>query len=209
MKSNHAYWYLSLIIKTISNTKWVPTGIQCRADFRLAPSQWETLLQSNTVSHWLGVNIESALQCIGLIIVHVHTISHLQIGWSLSLCVEFSPLKYQHNITNHIDGLMQKRRNSTANTLELCLFCIKSSIYPFPSGQQNKTRDHSQWLIRGVLLLPGPTLIKPDQFDPHVNNQIRKKSRAWHIQPPDGPGEVKVPVGRVDLSKVIFYNLYQ
>ena len=32
-----------------------------RADFRLAPSQWETLLQSNAVSHWLGANLESAL----------------------------------------------------------------------------------------------------------------------------------------------------
>ena len=33
---------------------------QNRADSRFAPSQWETLLQSNTVSHWLGT--ESALQ---------------------------------------------------------------------------------------------------------------------------------------------------
>ena len=32
-----------------------------RADSRLAPSQWETSLQSNAVSHWLGANIESAL----------------------------------------------------------------------------------------------------------------------------------------------------
>ena len=32
-----------------------------RTDSRLAPSQWETLLQSNAVSHWLGTNLESAL----------------------------------------------------------------------------------------------------------------------------------------------------
>ena len=32
-----------------------------RADFRLAPSHWETSLQSNAVSHWLGANLESAL----------------------------------------------------------------------------------------------------------------------------------------------------
>ena len=31
------------------------------ADSRLAPSQWETSLQSKTVSHWLGANLESAL----------------------------------------------------------------------------------------------------------------------------------------------------
>ena len=32
-----------------------------RADFRFVPSQWETSLQSNAVSHWLGTNLESAL----------------------------------------------------------------------------------------------------------------------------------------------------
>ena len=31
------------------------------ADSRFAPSQWETSLQSNAVSHWLGPNLESAL----------------------------------------------------------------------------------------------------------------------------------------------------
>ena len=35
----------------------------CRADSRLAPSQWETPLQSNAVSHWLGTSLESALLC--------------------------------------------------------------------------------------------------------------------------------------------------
>ena len=28
-----------------------------RADYRLSPSQWETSLQSNAVSHWLGANL--------------------------------------------------------------------------------------------------------------------------------------------------------
>ena len=32
-----------------------------RADSRLAPSQWETALFCNDVSHWLGANLESAL----------------------------------------------------------------------------------------------------------------------------------------------------
>ena len=36
-----------------------PTHI--RADSRFALSQWETSLQSNDVSHWLGANLESAL----------------------------------------------------------------------------------------------------------------------------------------------------
>ena len=29
---------------------------------KLAPSQWETSLQSNAVSHWLGANLEPSLQ---------------------------------------------------------------------------------------------------------------------------------------------------
>ena len=37
-------------------------SISCiRADSRLVPSQWETSLQSNAVSHWLGANLESSL----------------------------------------------------------------------------------------------------------------------------------------------------
>ena len=34
--------------------------IRYRADSRLVLSQWETSLQSNVVSHWLGANLESA-----------------------------------------------------------------------------------------------------------------------------------------------------
>ena len=36
-----------------------------RADCRLAPNQWETSLQSNAISHWLGANLESALHFLG------------------------------------------------------------------------------------------------------------------------------------------------
>ena len=39
--------------------------IDTTADFRLAPSQWETSLQSNAVSHWLGANLKSALDTNG------------------------------------------------------------------------------------------------------------------------------------------------
>ena len=35
---------------------------QNRADSRFAPNHWETSLQSNAVSHWLGANLESALR---------------------------------------------------------------------------------------------------------------------------------------------------
>ena len=35
--------------------------LNLRADSRFAPSQWETTLLCNDVSHWLGTNLESAL----------------------------------------------------------------------------------------------------------------------------------------------------
>ena len=55
------------IIKWYHATKWVYVSFRIhwhchRADSRIAPcSQWETLLQSNAISHWLGANLESAL----------------------------------------------------------------------------------------------------------------------------------------------------
>ena len=39
----------------------IRSGTCSRADSRFAPSQWDTSLQSNAVSHWLGANLESAL----------------------------------------------------------------------------------------------------------------------------------------------------
>ena len=60
--------------KILSNKK---SFINIRADSRLAPSQWEMLLQSNAVSHWLGANLESALT---ISVVHsswlLHSINH-------------------------------------------------------------------------------------------------------------------------------------
>ena len=35
-----------------------------RADSKFAPKQWETSLQSNVVSHWLGANLQSALDMV-------------------------------------------------------------------------------------------------------------------------------------------------
>ena len=38
--------------------------MHARPDFRFAPSQWKTSLQSNAVCHWLGANLESAQHAI-------------------------------------------------------------------------------------------------------------------------------------------------
>ena len=45
-----------------------------KVDSRLAPCQWETSLQSNTVSHWPGANQESAPEELdGALLVCMHT----------------------------------------------------------------------------------------------------------------------------------------
>ena len=43
------------------NQWWPRLMTPYRADSRFAPSQWETALLCNDVSHWLGVNLETAL----------------------------------------------------------------------------------------------------------------------------------------------------
>ena len=48
-------WRNSLYMLTINMER------KHTVDSRLAPSQWETSLQSNTFSQWLGANLESAL----------------------------------------------------------------------------------------------------------------------------------------------------
>ena len=49
------------------------------ADSRFVPSQWETSLQNNAVSHWLGSNLESALRCsrYARILNNIHLLSFL------------------------------------------------------------------------------------------------------------------------------------
>ena len=62
VKCKHSSTPGSLV--TLSNSFLWYTTIKCRADSRFAPSQWERLLQSKAVSHWLGANLESALICV-------------------------------------------------------------------------------------------------------------------------------------------------
>ena len=49
-------------LTAIWDTWWRSTFVKCRADFRLALSQWETSLQSDAVSNLLDANLESALK---------------------------------------------------------------------------------------------------------------------------------------------------
>ena len=45
-----------------AHVQWWPSWYHLgRAESRFAPSQWETSLQSNAFSHWLGANLDSTL----------------------------------------------------------------------------------------------------------------------------------------------------
>ena len=57
------YWTPAkmLLLANVDEYYFTNAAIYIWADSRFAPSQWETLLQSNAVSHWLGTNLESAL----------------------------------------------------------------------------------------------------------------------------------------------------
>ena len=98
-----------------------------RADSRLAPSQWETSLQSNAVSHWLGANLESALGFIThrvsnadryLMWYHHHAKCNPQAAlWTPPL--HWDPLHKQSDGTSHptLIGMLPGKdtANSTAN----------------------------------------------------------------------------------------------
>ena len=53
-------WQLPLQPLPVSGENFIKTTFP-RAESRFAPSQWETALLCNDVSHWLGSNLESAL----------------------------------------------------------------------------------------------------------------------------------------------------
>ena len=57
IKSNQVtYFHRTCVLAASQEKRWYS-----RAESRFAPSQWETPLLCNDVSHWLGVNLESAI----------------------------------------------------------------------------------------------------------------------------------------------------
>ena len=57
----HQHYSIKWICKCRLQKAAIVSPIAPRADSRIMISQWETSLQSNAVSHWLGANLESAL----------------------------------------------------------------------------------------------------------------------------------------------------
>ena len=91
-------------------------GSYVRTDYKFAPSQWETSLQSNAVSHWLGANLESAQCVLTLVLVVGIYIEHGQVILSHSMMwdvTSYPCTRYPHlapkstdkwtssNFTNH------------------------------------------------------------------------------------------------------------
>ena len=108
MKENITYVKCSLI------------GWHFRADSRLAPSQWETSLQSNAVSHWLGANLETALH-----FTHMIGIS----PWEKSPDVlgVFSPLSYAHYIDINTMKFTFVKNTSPFNENTILIYTIYKS----------------------------------------------------------------------------------
>ena len=57
-----------------------------RADSRLAPRQWKTSLQCNAVSHWLGANLESALD-LPISLTHITLYIYIYIYTNITSCI--------------------------------------------------------------------------------------------------------------------------
>ena len=132
-----------------------------RADSRLAPSQWETALQSNAVSHWLGANLESAMvmseslqRCMNYHVisdallwhptVFLHTLLSLYAPDSSSALWENCLLAYGKTITNLC-----------------CLFIVKCFL--FPCYTLNPVVWYFLW-FRNSLLNKWKTFIRDDVF---------------------------------------------
>ena len=94
--------------------KWCHLAFVCmvyRADSRLAPNQWETSLQSNAVSHWLGANLESALLCIiwysdfRIVFLSEPVIPECFNG-AINGCFDTKVLSFENTISHHNDKLV-------------------------------------------------------------------------------------------------------
>ena len=58
----YIYIYICVCVcSSVDSQSRAESVITTRADSRFAPSQWETVLHCNDVSHWLGASLESAL----------------------------------------------------------------------------------------------------------------------------------------------------
>ena len=113
----------------------------CSGDSRLAPSQWETSLQSNAVSHWLGANLDSTLK-----------LSWMMTGMTSMPC----SLQWRHmelgGVSDHqpheclLDRLIRRRLKKTSK-LRVTGLCAGNSpvIGELPAHRASNVKNVSIW----------------------------------------------------------------
>ena len=91
----HGVWSIWYTVVGLLSHGINPTDWHTSYDSRLAPSQWETALLCNAVSHWLGANLESALQ-------FIPTMDHLACaapGHTRRFNLRVYPIKHAHGFS--------------------------------------------------------------------------------------------------------------
>ena len=74
--SKNLFIYYTHYSKYLTRSDKITLLSEFRADSRIVPSQWEMALLCNNVSHWLGANLESALELIHCSLVTIELGQH-------------------------------------------------------------------------------------------------------------------------------------
>ena len=125
--------------------------LQYRADCRLAPSQWEMLLQSNAISHWLGANLESAL-AIGRVISSLVSLpqpSFDPTSHKPSKCTTLSPLSrtQQDDKLSRLENLIKWNQLHHINVYHV----------EYASSRNLSFLTHCGWLCCRIFVISGPS----------------------------------------------------
>ena len=133
-----------------------------RADSRFVPSQWETALLCNDVSHWLGASLESALY-ITFLVRWIHR------GGGY---VTQKPSKYLqgfHSLCTLSFKLMSLRPSSNFST---------ASKFPFSAARCNAVFSFWNW---NGMMTPGPWYKDrlSQVWDSHVKDKTVTRSLYW------------------------------
>ena len=106
-KSNGRLSKMITALLTIFANAW---ELKCRADSRFTPSQWETALLCNDVSHWLGAILESTPKCFTIIGPH-------GIYFLFLFLFQIYLYRVNHSVTLFFHGaLLQSKTHKHKNT---------------------------------------------------------------------------------------------
>ena len=108
---NHSFPQLGYSNATCDKSAQITLEVHVRVDSRFAPNQWETSLQSNAVSHWLGANLESVLH------VYMHKPENIGPKWR-------SFLTLSHNCYRYVRMLFNTWGVKTTLCVLICSKCV-------------------------------------------------------------------------------------